>query len=100
MRNTYAAIKQSRSDLETRAIEGSSTAQAVSFITLVQDLKRRAIRWGPEIAEFENGQKTLEKQRYSFNADWLHTDLIQGEWGALSEILKRKDASITAQIGG
>ncbi|WVR09001.1 hypothetical protein IAU60_006061 [Kwoniella sp. DSM 27419] len=100
MKETYAGILKARTDLETLSIEGSSTAQAVSFITFVQDLKRKVARWAPELQEYAAGQKTLERQRYSFPADWLYVDQIQGEWSAFSDILKRKDDSIKEQIAG
>ena len=100
MKEVYSAILKSRTDLEILAIEGSSTAQAVSFITFVQDLKRKVQAWGPEIEQFSAGQKTLERQRYSFPADWLYVDQIQGEWSAFSDILKRKDDSIKEQVAG
>ena len=99
MKETYAAILKSRTDLETLAIEGSSTAQAVAFITFVQDLKKRVDKWGPDINQFTTGQKTLERQRYTFASDWLYVDQIQGEWSAFSDILKRKDDSIKEQVG-
>ena len=99
MKDTYAAISKSRSDLELLSIDSTSTAQAVSFITLVQDLKRKVVTWGPDIDEFVAGQKTLERQRFAFGADWLHVDQVQGEWSAFTDILKRKDDSIQEQIG-
>ncbi|TXT09077.1 hypothetical protein VHUM_02551 [Vanrija humicola] len=100
MKDVYAAILKARTDLETQSIEGSSTAQVVSFITFVQDLKRKVDLWGPQIEQFAAGQKTLERQRYTFPSDWLYVDLIQGEWGAFSELLKRKDDSIKEQVAG
>ncbi|KAK8843995.1 hypothetical protein IAR55_006788 [Kwoniella newhampshirensis] len=100
MKDTYSAILKARTDLETLAIEGSSTAQAVNFITFVQDLKRKVQKWGPEIEAFAAGQKTLERQRYSFSSDWLYVDQVQGEWGAFSELLKRKDDTIKEQVAG
>jgi dynein heavy chain 1 len=98
MKEIYSAILKARTDLEVHAIEGSSTAQAVSFITFVQDLKRKVKKWGPEIEQFSGGQQTLERQRYTFPSDWLYVDQIQGEWSAFNEILKRKDDSIQEQI--
>lgn len=98
MKETYASIQKSRSDLEIMSIEGGSTAQAVSFITFVQDLNRKVQHWGPDIEQFGIGQKTLERQRYAFAADWLYVDQIQGEWSAFCDILKRKDDSIKEQV--
>lgn len=100
MKDAYSAIQKARMDLEAYSIEGSSTAQVVSFITFVQDLKRKVESWEPEIEQFAIGQQTLERQRYSFPSDWLYVDLIQGEWSAFSEILKRKNDSITEQVAG
>jgi len=99
MKETYSAILKSRTELETLAIEGSSTAQAVAFITFVQDLKKNVDKWAPDIEQFTSGQKTLERQRYAFASDWLYVDQVQGEWSAFSDLLKRKDDSIQEQIG-
>lgn len=99
MRDTYAAITKARHDLEHHSIEGSSTAQAVTFITFVQDLKRKVIKWTPEISIFATGQQTLERQRYQFPGEWLYVDQVQGEWSAFNEILKRKNDSIQQQLG-
>jgi dynein heavy chain 1 len=99
MKETHAAILKARHDLENHSIEGSSTAQAVTFITFVQDLKRKVKKWSPEIEIFSNGQRTLERQRYQFPTDWLYVDQIEGEWSAFNEILTRKNASIQEQLG-
>jgi dynein heavy chain 1 len=100
MRETHAAVLKARHDLERQSIEGSSTAQAVGFITFVQDLKRLVGRWAPAIDDFVTGQQTLERQRYQFPADWLDIDQVQGEWSAFNEILKRKNDSIQQQLDG
>ena len=100
MRETHAAVLKARHDLERQSIEGSSTAQAVGFITFVQDLKRLVGRWAPAIDDFVVGQQTLERQRYQFPTDWLYIDKVQGEWSAFNEILKRKNDSIQQQLGG
>lgn len=99
IRETYANISRARTELEQHSIEGSSTAQAVSFITFVQDLKRKVEKWAPQIELFGSGQKTLERQRYSFPVDWLYTDQVDGEWSAFTDILARKNASIQEQLG-
>lgn len=99
MKETYSAVLKSRTDLEVMSIEGSSTAQAVSFITFVQDLLRKVALWGPDIEQSGLGEKTLERQRYSFPGDWLYVDQVQSEWNAFSDILKRKDDSIKEQVG-
>lgn len=99
MKETYASVLKARTDLEVLSIEGT-TAQAVSFITFVQDLHTKVLKWGPDVEQFGVGQKTLERQRYAFPSDWLHVDQIAAEWSAFSDILKRKDDSIKEQVAG
>jgi dynein heavy chain 1 len=77
----------------------SSTAAAVTFITFVQDLKKKTKAWGPMIELCENGEKTLHRFRYQFPEDWLYSDQLRGEWSAYNEILKRKNDSIQEQLG-
>ncbi|KAF8922147.1 dynein heavy chain [Mucidula mucida] len=78
----------------------SSTAAAVTFITFVQDLKKKTKTWGPMIELCANGEKTLERFRYQFPEDWLYSDQLRGEWSAYNEILKRKNDSIQEQLAG
>jgi dynein heavy chain 1, cytosolic len=81
------------------APSNSSTAAAVTFITFVQDLKRKTKTWGPMIELCASGEKTLERFRYQFPEDWLYSDQLRGEWSAYNEILKRKNDSIQEQLG-
>lgn len=99
MKETHATLLKARTDLEQHSIEVSSTAQAVSFITFVQELERKIDVWSPQIELFGSGQKTLERHRYQFPSDWLHIDQIDGEWSAFNDIFGRKKASIQEQIG-
>jgi dynein heavy chain 1 len=71
----------------------------VTFITFVQDLKKKAKAWGPMIELCANGEKTLERFRFQFPDDWLYSDQLRGEWSAYNEILKRKNDSIQEQLG-
>ncbi|KAF9569823.1 dynein heavy chain protein 1 [Agrocybe pediades] len=86
--------------MEVFAPANSSTAAAVTFITFVQDLKKKTKAWGPMIELCANGEKTLERFRYQFPEDWLYSDQLRGEWSAYNEILKRKNDSIQEQLAG
>ncbi|KAJ7102434.1 dynein heavy chain protein 1 [Mycena belliarum] len=86
--------------MEAFAPANSSTAAAVTFITFVQDLKKKTKAWGPMIELCENGEKTLHRFRYQFPDDWLYSDQLRGEWSAYNEILKRKNDSIQEQLAG
>lgn len=100
IKDTHSTILKARHDLEHHSIEGSSTSATVSFITFVTDLNKRATRkWTPEMETFNQGQITLERQRYQFASDWLQIDRLEGEWTAFKDILARKTASIQEQLG-
>lgn len=97
MREVFAELKRARHDLENQSLEASSTAQAVAFITIVQQCKRNANIWEPEIEVFRQGQVTLSRQRYSFANDWLSANQVGDEWDAFQEILTRKSRVVEEQ---
>ena len=99
MKETHASVLKARHDLELQSIESSSTAQAVTLITFVQDLERKSTIWAPQIQLFGSGQTTLERQRYQFPADWLYVDQMDGEWSAFTDMLSRKKTLIQDQLG-
>lgn len=47
---------------------------------------------------YKEGQRILERQRFTFFLLWLYVDNIEGEWGVFNDILKRKDFSIQIQV--
>lgn len=100
MREVHTEIATARRDLEGQSLEASSTAHAVSFITIVQQCKRKAKVWEPEVDLFRQGQTTLARQRYPFPSDWLHVENVDGEWTALNELLARKSKIVQDQTEG
>ncbi|KAJ6102543.1 hypothetical protein N7486_004970 [Penicillium sp. IBT 16267x] len=100
MREVHSEIAAARRDLEGQTLEASSTAHAVSFITIVQQCKRKTRVWEPEVDMFRQGQTTLSRQRYQFPNDWLHVENVDGEWAALNELLTRKSKIVHDQTEG
>lgn len=90
MREIHAEVEKTRRDLEGQSLEASSTAKAVSFITVVQQCRRKVEGWEPEIDGFRQGQTMLSRLRYQSPTDWLEVDEVENEWGSLNEILSRK----------
>jgi dynein cytoplasmic 1 heavy chain len=99
MRVLFSELKKARSDLERQSLEASSTAQAVSFITIVQKSEQKIKVWDPLVDLFQKSQTTLTRERYHFPDDWLEVEQIQGEWNALKDILDRKSKQVQDQIG-
>ncbi|KAI9851336.1 MAG: hypothetical protein M1838_003977 [Thelocarpon superellum] len=97
MREVYTEIEKARRDLEGQSLEASSTAQAVTFITVVQQCRRKVQAWGPEVELYGQGQTTLSRQRYQFSNDWLYVEQIDHEWASLTEILARKSKIVQDQ---
>ncbi|KAL9059033.1 MAG: hypothetical protein Q9162_001421 [Coniocarpon cinnabarinum] len=97
MNEVFSELERCRQELEHSSLETSSTAQAVSFITSVQNAKRRVHAWQPEIENFRQGQTALTRQRFQLPSDWLYMERIDGEWLALNEILERKSRVVQDQ---
>ncbi|KAL3439245.1 dynein heavy chain, cytoplasmic [Aspergillus tetrazonus] len=97
MREVHSEIATARHDLEGKSLDSASTAHAVAFITSVQQCKRKAKVWEPEVDLFRQGQATLVRQRYQFPSDWLHVENVDGEWAALNELLGRKGKIVEEQ---
>ncbi|KAK9719430.1 dynein heavy chain [Basidiobolus ranarum] len=100
MRDFHTAVSKARYDLEQHSIDSNTTSETVTFITFIQDLKRKVNKWNKDVELYRQGQKTLERQRYQFPSEWLYVDQIEGEWSAFNEILTRKNNAIQEQIAG
>ncbi|CAO3598448.1 unnamed protein product [Absidia cylindrospora] len=100
MRDFHTSVSKGRFELEQQSIESNSTGEAVTFITFVQDLKRKVAKWSQDVELFRQGQKTLERQRFQFPNDWVYVDQVDGEWSAFNEILGRKNNAIQEQVAG
>ncbi|KAJ8651627.1 hypothetical protein O0I10_012803 [Lichtheimia ornata] len=100
MKDFHVSVSKARYELEQQSIESNSTGEAVTFITFVQDLKRKVAKWTQDVELFRQGQKTLERQRFQFPNDWVYVDQVDGEWSAFNEILSRKNNAIQEQIAG
>ncbi len=94
----YTDIEKARKSLEGQSMEASSTAQAVMFITTVQQCKRKVKSWGPEMDVIRKGQTTLSRHRYQFPTDWLYVDQLEHEWTALNDVLDRKNKVVQDQM--
>ncbi|KAL8769492.1 MAG: hypothetical protein Q9209_004553 [Squamulea sp. 1 TL-2023] len=90
VREIHADLENACRELESTSLEASSTAQAVAFITVVQQSKRKVDEWEPEIEVFRQGHTALKRSRYQFPSDWLSVKQVDDRWTALSEILRRK----------
>ncbi|MBN3298743.1 DYHC1 protein, partial [Amia calva] len=98
MQDFHSQISKSRQELEQHSVDTASTSDAVTFITYVQSLKRKIKQFEKQVDLYRNGQRLLEKQRFQFPPSWLYIDNIEGEWGAFSDIMKRKDTAIQQQV--
>jgi dynein heavy chain 1 len=97
MNLVFSEIQEARKDLEGQALEASSTQQAVTFITTVQQCRRKAKSWEVDVELFRQGETTLKRQRHRFPKDWLHMEQIDNEWTMLKQVLERKSKIVEDQ---
>eukprot|EP01117_Protostelium_nocturnum_P006264 TRINITY_DN2259_c0_g1_i6.p1 TRINITY_DN2259_c0_g1~~TRINITY_DN2259_c0_g1_i6.p1 ORF type:complete len:4259 (-),score=1954.67 TRINITY_DN2259_c0_g1_i6:110-12886(-) len=98
MKNFNGSIQKAREELEKLSVDSVSAQEAVIFIIQIQELKRNVRQWETDIKTFSSGQQLLTRQRFQFPTDWLDYDMVEGEWSAFNEILKRKSDSLASQI--
>ena len=95
---SLSLYSQSRTDLEQQSLETSNTSEAVTLITYVQSLKSKMKSWEKQVDRYKEGQRILERQRFQFPSTWLYSDNVEGEWGAFSDIIRRKESSIQTHV--
>ncbi|KAJ3411544.1 hypothetical protein HDV05_002063 [Chytridiales sp. JEL 0842] len=100
MKEFFHIVSKARTDLERQSLDSSSTAEALTFITFVQDIRKKIPLWTNDVDVFRHSQKVLERQRYQFPSDWLFMDNVEGEWGAFQDIYARKNSTIEQQLAG
>jgi dynein heavy chain 1 len=91
----FTDVEKARRDLEGQSLEASSTAQAVTFITIVQQCGRS--KSGDQRLTYFGKGRRHSLVRYQFAADWLFVEQIDHEWTALNEILGRKSKIVQDQ---
>ncbi|KAK4618664.1 Dynein heavy chain, cytoplasmic [Fulvia fulva] len=98
--DVYTELQRARKELEGQSLQASSTSQAVSFITVVQTVRRQTKVWEPEMDTFRQGQQTLSRLRFQYPKDWLYVEQVDHEWAALVEVLEKKGKQIADQTEG
>lgn len=96
-RDVHGEIQASLRDLEGQSLETSSTAQAVAFITSVQQCKRRVEVWEPLVGHLQQGQGVLQRNRFTPPPGWTTFEQLDLQWNALQELLTRKDGIVSGQ---
>ncbi|CAJ0934537.1 unnamed protein product, partial [Mesorhabditis belari] len=85
MQTFFGNISKWRGELENQSVDSGSTNDAVQLITYVQMLKKQTKSGQEHVDQFRNAQRLLSQH-------------VDGEWGALQDILMRKDSSIQNQV--
>ncbi|CAJ0934299.1 unnamed protein product, partial [Mesorhabditis belari] len=98
MQTFFGNISKWRGELENQSVDSGSTNDSVQLITYVQMLKKQTKSGQEHVDQFRNAQRLLSQQRFQFPNQWLYAEHVDGEWGALQDILMRKDSSIQNQV--
>ncbi len=98
MREYFNKLSNSRTNLEQKNFEVSSTSEAVTTINNVQEYRQLVPVWEAEKSVFKDSERMLERQRYHFPDNWVYSDNIEGEFSSFVEILQRKENLIKKQV--
>eukprot|EP00761_Pharyngomonas_kirbyi_P012437 gb/GECH01012464.1/.p1 GENE.gb/GECH01012464.1/~~gb/GECH01012464.1/.p1 ORF type:complete len:4713 (+),score=1227.40 gb/GECH01012464.1/:1-14139(+) len=89
----YENISSYRHKLEAANFE-ANLGDAVSFLNLLQSIKKYYHIWERQVKSFKAGQDILQKHRVRLPQDWIDADNIEGEWSAFNEILHRRNEAM------
>lgn len=92
-------MQRARYHLESSSLQSTSTAETVSFITLVSQTAVQLRRWSAEASLFGAVQTTLSRLRYRFEKDWIYADQAADDQSALSDLVSRKEQLLDQQRG-
>lgn len=97
MKSFYHVISDARGTLENNSLESSST-DIVSFITEIQEVKKKLKSWQGDMDKYKNSKKILDKQRFHFPSDFTNMEQMESEWSKFKQILDKKSKSMEDQI--
>lgn len=92
-------LRSAREKLEQNVAE-KGTGDAVTFLTLMQELKGVIAVWQGKIETLADGEKALVKNRFRLASDWVHAANVEGEWMAFQQIYKKRDIALAEEIPG
>lgn len=98
MQNFYKETSKSRAELENQSLDSSATSDAIALVAAVQDLKKRFGFYEKRVEEFKSGERLLTIARHPLPNSWIFAEHVAGEWDVLSELVRRKDAAIKAEV--
>lgn len=97
MHDLYSTFCRTRQDLESQALDSSTTASAVNFITTIQGCSRLIDASEVRLQQCRDGQAALVRQRHRLAPDWLPIERLDDEWKSLVDIFTRKNKIVKDQ---
>ncbi|KRY59545.1 Dynein heavy chain, cytoplasmic [Trichinella britovi] len=85
MQTLYTVVNKARTHLEQQSVDISSTSEAVSFITYVQNLKRNVLDWNDKVevntlqAKIRQEATAVETRSADVVTDWNSNKPIKGD---------------------
>jgi dynein heavy chain 1 len=74
------------------------TSDTVTFVTLMQGLKKNNEIWSREIQAFNAGERALMRNKVKLPQDWVYAAHVEGEWMAFTQAFTKKDAILAQEI--
>ncbi len=90
-------LREAREKLEEDDAQ-KGTSDTVTFVTLMQGLKKDKEIWGCEIQAFNAGERTLLRNKHKLPSNWVYAAHIEGEWMAFAQIFAKKDAILAQEM--
>ena len=97
---SYSMISNSKAQLESMSLEGSSTAtrEIVIGVTFLQEMTHQLSTYQEGVNEILESEKILKRQRHAFRGDWVEASIVAGLAQQVEQLLAKKNRTVQEQI--
>lgn len=80
------------------SLEAADPNELSKMCMVVLGIKGKASKWDKEYQDLCTANKLLVRQRYQFPKDWQPIEMVEGEWGAFTQILDRRSRVMEREL--
>eukprot|EP01156_Anaeramoeba_ignava_P005921 Anaeramoba_ignava/a347318_420.p1 GENE.a347318_420~~a347318_420.p1 ORF type:complete len:2859 (+),score=994.33 a347318_420:263-8839(+) len=98
MQSFHETIEKAQEELEKHSFDPNSTADIVSFVTQLTQMKRNMEDWTRTVDLLHSSENTLTRQRFQFPEAWLSFERVNDKWSSFNEIFTQTNSKVNEEI--
>ncbi len=94
----FEQVSKLRQEFEGRSVAHDSAEGAVELVIHLQEVQRQLPVWQAQMAVTAQSHDTLRKHRWTLPAEWMPIEMVEAEWSAFTELVKRRQQALALRI--